>query len=71
MAADLDPEFRDKFYHEILSELKIRNKTLLVVSHDQQYWTVADRILNFRDGVMYELTKEEVSSLKAIELKKQ
>ena len=69
VAADLDPEFRDKFYYDILSELKIRNKTLLVVSHDQQYWAVADRILNFRDGVMHELTKEEVSSLRTIELR--
>lgn len=70
VAADLDPEFRDKFYYEILSELKSKGKTLLVVSHDQQYWSVADRILNFRDGVMREIAKEETASLLSIESKK-
>lgn len=63
VAADLDPEFRDKFYFEILKELKARNKTILVVSHDQQYWSVSDRLIRFQDGMMWELSKVEVRSL--------
>jgi putative ATP-binding cassette transporter len=63
VAADLDPEFRDQFYFVILPELKRRNKTVLVVSHDQQYWLVPDRLLHFQDGVMHELTRSEVATL--------
>ncbi len=63
VAADLDPEFRDHFYFIILPELKRRNKTVLVVSHDQQYWMVPDRLLHFQDGMMHELTKAEVAAL--------
>lgn len=70
VAADLDPEFRDKFYFEILRDLKSRNKTILVVSHDQQYWQVPDRLIDFKDGMMRELSKKEVNSLVSIALKK-
>ncbi|MFK7906069.1 MAG: ATP-binding cassette domain-containing protein, partial [Chitinophagales bacterium] len=50
VAADLDPEFRDTYYFEILAELKSRNKTVLVVSHDKTYWHVADRVLRLEKG---------------------
>ncbi len=63
VAADLDPGFRDKFYFEILQELRARNKTILVVTHDQQYWSASDRLIQFADGQMRELSKEEVKSL--------
>ena len=69
VAADLDPAFRDTFYYEILPELKEQNKTLLVVSHDQQYWMTADRLLNFQDGIVRELSKEEVKSLVSMAVK--
>ena len=69
VASDLDPAFRDKFYFDILRELKSGGKTVFVVSHDQQYWRAADRLIQFRDGAMHELTKEEVVSLAAITLK--
>jgi putative ATP-binding cassette transporter len=36
-AADQDPEFRHKFYHEILPALKSAGKTLVVVTHDERY----------------------------------
>ena len=50
VAADLDPQFRDVFYYELIPELKARNKTILIVSHDKSYWNTADRILNFENG---------------------
>jgi len=66
VAADLDPEFRDQFYYELLPELKGRGKTIFVVSHDQQYWLVPDRLLNFRDGQLRELGREEVAALMSL-----
>jgi len=63
VAADLDPEFRDKYYYEILPELKDRNKTVIVVSHDRDYWSVPDRLLEMTNGQIKELSRKEIDSL--------
>lgn len=63
VAADLDPDFRDKYYYEIIQELTHRGKTVIVVSHDRHYWTVPDRLLEMVNGQIRELTKEEIASL--------
>jgi len=55
VASDLDPDFRDVYYRELLEELKARNKTVLVVSHDKSYWDVADRVLLLERGVFREI----------------
>ncbi|MEM9387921.1 MAG: cyclic peptide export ABC transporter [Pseudomonadota bacterium] len=53
-AADQDPVFRGVFYSEILPDLKSRGKTVIVISHDNHYFDVADRIVRFEDGVIVE-----------------
>jgi putative ATP-binding cassette transporter len=49
-AADQDPIFKDIFYHELLPELRSRGKTILVISHDDHYYHVADRIVKLDYG---------------------
>ncbi len=49
-AADQDPDFRRVFYEELLPEMKREGKTLIVVSHDDRYFHVADRIVRMADG---------------------
>jgi len=49
-AADQDPEFRRIFYTELLPELRAQGKTLIVISHDDRYFNVADRLLRMRAG---------------------
>ena len=49
-ASDQDPMFRDIFYKEILVNLKKRNKTVLVISHDDHYFHLADRIIKLDYG---------------------
>lgn len=49
-AADQDPVFKDIFYHEIIPDLKRRGKTLLVITHDDRYFNVADRLLKLDYG---------------------
>jgi len=51
-AADQDPSFKEVFYHEILPELKSRGKTVLVISHDEHFYHVADRIIKFENGLV-------------------
>jgi putative pyoverdin transport system ATP-binding/permease protein len=53
-AADQDPYFKEVFYHHLLPELKRRGKTVLVISHDDRYFGVADRILKLEDGKLVE-----------------
>lgn len=50
-AADQDQQFRERFYQQILPDLKARGKAVLVVSHDDRYWHVADRILKLEHGL--------------------
>jgi putative ATP-binding cassette transporter len=49
-AADQDPHFKQIFYTQILQELKNRGKTVLVISHDDRYYHVADRIIKLEFG---------------------
>jgi putative ATP-binding cassette transporter len=49
-AADQDPYFKSVFYTQLLPELKGRGKTVLVISHDDKYFGVADRIIKMDYG---------------------
>jgi putative ATP-binding cassette transporter len=49
-AADQDPTFKEIFYRQILPELKAKDKTVIVISHDDRYYGVADRVLKLENG---------------------
>lgn len=49
-AADQDPLFKEIFYLELLPKLKRAGKTALVISHDDRYFHVADRIIRLDYG---------------------
>jgi putative ATP-binding cassette transporter len=49
-AADQDPYFKNIFYMHLLPELKSRGKTVLVISHDDRYYSVADRVIKLNEG---------------------
>ena len=53
-AADQDPQFKDVFYHQILKELKARGKTILIITHDDRYYKLADRLIKFEAGSIVE-----------------
>jgi putative ATP-binding cassette transporter len=55
-AADQDPEFKKAFYHDVLPYLKSRNKAVVVISHDDRYFDVADRIYVMESGVAREMS---------------
>jgi putative ATP-binding cassette transporter len=55
-AADQDPYFKEIFYKHLLPDLKARGKTLIVISHDDRYYALADRIIRMEFGkVEYDL----------------
>ncbi len=49
-AADQDPTFRHLFYTELLPELRARGHLLVVISHDDRYFHLADRVLTMKAG---------------------
>jgi len=49
-AADQDPLFKEVFYKTMLPELKKHGKTVIVISHDDQYYAQADRIIKLNYG---------------------
>ncbi|NJN73818.1 MAG: cyclic peptide export ABC transporter [Limnothrix sp. RL_2_0] len=49
-AADQDPEFREIFYTQLLPELRQRGKTIVVITHDDRYFYLADKILKLDYG---------------------
>jgi putative ATP-binding cassette transporter len=69
-AADQDPTFKELFYTQFLPDLKRKDKSILVISHDDRYFPVADRIIKLDNGqIEFEkIQKPVVSSyLKRIE----
>lgn len=51
-AAHQDIKFKEMFYTEILKTLKRRQKIVLVITHDDQYFRFADRIVRMDFGVI-------------------
>ncbi|MGV7211651.1 cyclic peptide export ABC transporter [Oxalobacteraceae bacterium A2-2] len=55
-AADQDPQFKEFFYSTILFQLRERGKIVIVITHDDRYFHLADQLIKMENG-----------SLKAIE----
>ena len=53
-AADQDPLFRKVFYTELLPDLKARGKSVLVITHDDRYFSWADRCIRLDLGQVIE-----------------
>ncbi|GAA0754022.1 pyoverdine export ABC transporter PvdE [Ideonella azotifigens] len=64
-AADQDPSFRHLFYTELLPELRARGHLLIVISHDDRYFHLADRVLKMANGSVEEVDQSRVVPLRA------
>ncbi len=53
-AANQDPSFKQIFYHKLLPELRAAGKALLVISHDESHFDIADRVIRLQDGCIVE-----------------
>lgn len=61
-AADQDPLFKEFFYLHLLPELKARGKMILVISHDDRYFSMADRIIKLEQGKIVQDSQLDVSA---------
>jgi putative ATP-binding cassette transporter len=57
-AADQDPVFKRAFYMELLPELRSAGKAVVVITHDDRYFEVGDRLLTLESGAAREVALE-------------
>ena len=58
-ASDQDPHFKNIFYTQLLPELKERGKSVLVITHDDKFFHLADRIIKLDYGRLAPQTEAE------------
>jgi putative ATP-binding cassette transporter len=49
-AADQDPQYKEIFYTELLPELRARGKGVAIITHDDRYFHLGDRIIKLDEG---------------------
>lgn len=49
-AADQDPHYKAIFYQSLLPELRRRGKLVIIITHDDRYFHMADRVIKIEDG---------------------
>ena len=65
-AANQDPQSRRAFYRELLPELKAEGKAVLVISHDEDDFEVADRVVHLRGGRVVEAHQGMLAAREAV-----
>ncbi|MDE3084497.1 MAG: ATP-binding cassette domain-containing protein, partial [Verrucomicrobiota bacterium] len=67
-ASDQDPVFKEVFYTQLLPELKAKNKAVVVITHDDRFFHLADRVLKLDYGqIVTETSDPAVHSLVSCE----
>ncbi|MFP6851339.1 MAG: cyclic peptide export ABC transporter [Pseudomonas sp.] len=61
-AADQDPVFKRFFYTKILPDLRQRGKLVIVISHDDAYFSLADRLFKVDQGAVFESKAEAAAA---------
>lgn len=56
-AADQDPEFKSFFYEDVLQEMKRNGKLVIVITHDDRYFSCADKIIKMDSGQLVAVEK--------------
>jgi putative ATP-binding cassette transporter len=64
-AADQDPVFKDVFYGEVLPELKAMGKSVLVISHDDRYFHLADQLVRMENGQVISVAVQDAGARQA------
>lgn len=62
-AAEQDPRARRVFYHEALARLKREGKLVVVITHDDRYFSLADRLIKLEEGHVVSDTRVEATAI--------
>ncbi len=63
-ASDQEPLFRELFYKQILAKLKERGKAVIVITHDDRYFHLADRTIKLNYGKIEDKSEDLERSAK-------
>jgi putative ATP-binding cassette transporter len=66
-AADQDPVFKDVFYHTVLPALRARDKAVVVISHDDRYFDVADQLAVMEDGKLIRVERPTARKIQLLD----
>jgi putative ATP-binding cassette transporter len=50
VGGDQDPQYKDVFYMKLLPELRARGKSVVVITHDDRYFHLGDRVIKLENG---------------------
>lgn len=64
-AADQDPQYKEIFYGYLLPALRQQGKGVIVVTHDDRYFDLGDRVLKLDEGRMVEQARPPQQGEKA------
>ncbi|WP_257458781.1 cyclic peptide export ABC transporter [Archangium lipolyticum] len=65
-AADQDPIFKAVFYEQLLPDLKKRGKTVFVITHDDRYFHLCDRLIRLDSGQLLTDEPQRVALSQAV-----
>jgi cyclic peptide transporter len=68
-AADQDPEYKKIFYRSLLPEMKRSGKIVIAITHDDNYFDVADKIVKMDNGKVVDYPWMSVDSTTLVEAK--
>jgi putative ATP-binding cassette transporter len=57
-AADQDPLFKKLFYLKLLPDIRSRGKAVVAITHDDRYFSAADRVIKLEDGRVADSSSE-------------
>lgn len=60
-AADQDPEYKEVFYSRLLPDLRDRGKAVVVITHDDRYFHLGDRVLKLDEGRLSQVSPAPAS----------
>jgi putative pyoverdin transport system ATP-binding/permease protein len=67
-AADQDPEYKEVFYSKLLPDLRNRGKAVVVITHDDRYFHLGDRVVKLEDGHLAQPTLAAVPAEPVVRL---
>ena len=65
-AADQDPQYKDVFYGEFCRIWACGGKGVIVVTHDDRYFHVGDRVLKLDDGESSMVNRRRLQALRTV-----